>query len=227
VGFAIPINLAKTLLPELKQFGKIRWGFLGVSIQEMTPALAQAFGIEGKKGVVVNQVLAGQPAERAGLKTGDVIVGFDGMTIDDVRDLQRKVGRTPIGTSAVVKVIRKGSPEDFTVKIGQLPETGVSAAAEPPKKELGLTVEALDLEKAKKFKLKEEEGLVVTEVAKDSPAARAGLQPGDLIREVNQQPVSSLEDYGRSLGTPLSGGIDLFLVKRGTAFLYVAVRPKN
>ncbi len=225
VGFAIPINLAKTLLPELKQFGKIRWGFLGVSIQELTPALARAFGVE-KKGVLVNQVIAGQPAERAGLKAGDVIVGFDGMTVEDVRDLQRKVGRTAIGTTALVKLMRKGNPEELTVRVGQLPEPS-APTPERPKKELGLTVEALDQEKAKKFKLKEDEGLVVTEVAKDSPAARAGLQPGDLIKEVNQQPVSSLEEYSRSLGSPSNGGIDLFLVKRGPAFLYVAVRPKT
>ncbi len=226
VGFAIPINLAKTLLPELKQFGKIRWGFLGVSIQELTPALAQAFGVEVKKGVLINQVMAGHPAAQAGLKVGDVIVGFDGMVIEDVRDLQRKVGRTSIGTAAVVKVIRKGSPEEVTVNIGQLPEQA-ALTPEPPKKELGLTVEALDQEKAKKFKLKEEEGLVVTEVVKNSPAARAGLQPGDLIKEVNQQPVSSLEEYSRSLGMASGSGIDLFLIKRGPSFVYVAVRPKS
>ena len=226
VGFAIPINLAKTLLPELKEHGKIRWGFLGVSIQELTPTLAKALGVEGTKGVLVNQAVPGQPAQQAGLRQGDIIVGFDGMTIVDVRDLQRKVGRTPIGKSSVVTVVRNGKADEFSVRIGELPEQRV-AAAEAPKKELGLTVEVLDQEKAKKFKLKEEEGLVVTDIAKNGPAARAGLQPGDLVKEVNQRPVSSLDEYSRYLGEPIKEGIDLFLIKRGSAVFYVAVRSKG
>ncbi len=226
VGFAIPINLAKTLLPELKEHGKIRWGFLGVSIQELTRPLAKALGVEETKGVLVNQIVPGQPAQQAGLRQGDVIVEFDGMTIADVRELQRKVGRTPIGKTSIVKVVRKGETQEFSIRIAELPEQGM-VAAEAPKKELGLTVEALDQEKAKKFKLREEEGLVVTDVVKNSPAARAGLQPGDLIKEVNQRPVLSLEEYSRYLGEPTKGGIDLFLIKRGVAVFYVAVRSKG
>ena len=226
VGFAIPINLAKSVLPELKERGKVLWGFLGVSIQELTPALAQALGVEGTKGALVNGVIPGQPAEQAGLRLGDIIVGFDGMTIMDVRDLQRKVGRSQIGKTSLVKVIRKGREEEMSIRVGEfLGQTVV--AAEPPKKDLGLTVEALDQGKAKEFKLKEEVGVVVTEVAKNGPAAHAGLRPGDLIKEVNQQRVSSLEEYRRSLGESMKGGMELFLVKRGDAVFYVAVRPKG
>ena len=226
VGFAIPINLAKTILPELKEYGKIRWGFLGVTIQQLTATLAQALGAEGTKGVLVNGVVPKQAAERAGLKPGDIIIGFDGMTTENVRDLQRKVGRTPIGRTSVVKIIRKGTTEEIPIQVGELPQQAV-VAAEPPKRDLGLTVEALDQDKAKKFKLKEDEGLVVTDVAKNGPGAQAGLQPGDLIKEVNQQPVSSLEEYRHSLDQSMKGGIDLFLVKRGEAVFYVAVRQKG
>lgn len=226
VGFAIPINLAKTLLPELKEHGKIRWGFLGVSIQELTLNLAQALGVEGTKGVLVNSVIAGQPAEQAGLRPGDIIVGFDNMTITDVRDLQRKVGRAPIGKTSLVKVIRKGKEEELSIRVGEFPDRTM-AAAEPLKKDLGLTVEALDQAKAKEFKLKEERGLVVTDVAKNGPAAQAGLRAGDLIKEFNQEPVSSIEEYRRLLGESMKGGIDLFLVKRGEAVFFVAVRSKG
>ena len=226
VGFAIPINLAKTLLPELKEYGKIRWGFLGVSIQELTATLAQALGVEGTKGVLVNGMVPKQAAERAGLRLGDIITGFDGMTIDNVRDLQRKVGRTPIGQTSVVKIIRKGTTEEIPIQVGELPQQTV-VSAEPPRKDLGFTVEILDQDKAKKFKLKEDEGLVVTDVVKSGPGAQAGLQPGDLIKEVNQQPVSSLEEYRRSLGESMKGRIDLFLIKRGPAVFYVAVRSKG
>jgi len=226
VGFAIPINLAKTLLPELKEYGKIRWGFLGVSIQELTATLAQALGVEGTKGVLVNGMVPKQAAERAGLRPGDIITGFDGMTIDNVRDLQRKVGRTPIGQTSVVKIVRKGTTEEIPIQVGELPQQTV-VSAEPPRKDLGFTVEMLDQDKAKKFKLKEDEGLVVTDVVKSGPGAQAGLQPGDLIKEVNQQPVSSLEEYRRSLGESMKGRIDLFLIKRGPAVFYVAVRSKG
>jgi len=226
VGFAIPINLAKTLLPELKEYGKIRWGFLGVSIQELTATLAQALGVEGTKGVLVNGMVPKQAAERAGLRPGDIITGFDGMTIDNVRDLQRKVGRTPIGQTSVVKIIRKGTTEEIPIQVGELPQQTV-ASVEPPRKDLGFTVETLDQDKAKKFKLKEDEGLVVTDVAKSGPGAQAGLQPGDLIKEVNQQPVSSLEEYRRFLGESMKGRIDLLLIKRGEAVFYVAVRSKG
>jgi serine protease Do len=226
VGFAIPINLAKTLLPELKEHGKIRWGFLGVTIQELTATLAQALGVEGTKGVLVNGVVPKGPAERAGLRPGDIITGFDGMTIDNVRDLQRKVGRTPIGQTSVVKIIRKGTTEEIPIQVGELPQQTV-ASAEPPRKDLGFTVEMLDQDKAKKFKLKEDEGLVVTDVVKNGPGAQAGLQPGDLIKEVNQQPVSSLEEYRRSLGESMKGRIDLLLIQRGEAVFYVAVRSKG
>jgi len=226
VGFAIPINLAKTVLPELKERGKVRWGFLGVTIQELTSTLAQALGVEGMKGALVNGINPGQPAEQAGLKPGDIIVVFDGRPIDDVRDLQRKVGRAEVGHTALVKVIRKGREEEFSVRVGELPAQ-TTAAAEPLKKDLGLTVETLDQGKAKEFKLKEETGLVVTEVAKNGPAAQAGLRPGDLIKEVNQQPVFSIEEYRRLLGESRKGGIDLLLVKRADAAFYVAVRSKE
>jgi len=226
VGFAIPINLAKTLLPELKEYGKIRWGFLGVTIQELTATLAQALGVEGTKGVLVNGVVPKEPAERAGLRSGDIIIGFDGMTIENVGDLQRKVGRTPIGQTSVVKIIRKGTTEEVPIHVGELPQQTV-AFAEPPRKDLGFTVEMLDQDKAKKFKLKEDEGLVVTDVVKSGPGAQAGLQPGDLIKEVNQRPVSSLEEYRRSLGESMKGRIDLFLIQRGAAVFYVAVRSKG
>ncbi len=226
VGFAIPINFVKTLLPELREYGKIRWGFLGVSIQELTPTLAQALAAEGTKGVLVNRILPGQPAEVAGMRAGDIIVGFDGMTIVDLRDLQRKVGRTPIGKYSTIKVIRKGKTEELSIQIGELPDQRM-VAAEPPKKDLGLTVETLDHARAKEFKLKDEEGLVVTEVAKNGPAAHAGLRPGDLIKEVNQQSVSSVDEYRRMLNETAKGGPDLFLVKRGEAVFFVAIRSKG
>lgn len=225
VGFAIPINLVKALLPELRERGKVGWGFLGVTIQDLNEGLAQALGFEGKKGALVNNVLPGKPAEAAGVRRGDVIIAFDGKAIEDVRDLQRTVGRTPVGKEVKVQVFRQGKVKELLIKVGEFPEPAVAATA-PPKKDLGLVVEELDTEKAKKFKVKEVEGLIVTEVAKGSPAARGGVRPGDLIKEVNRREVTSLEEYNRALAES-SQGIDLFLVQRGEAFLFIAVKAKG
>jgi serine protease Do len=227
VAFAIPINLAKRLLPQLQATGRVAWGFLGVGIQDLTHELAQAVRAPEAKGVLVNNVLPGQPAEAAGVKRGDVIVGFDGTAIENVRTLQRAVSFTPVGKAVEVQVVRGGRQEMLTVKVGEAAAAEGKAAAAPARRELGLTVEELDAERAKQFKLREdEEGLVVTDVAKGGPAASAGLRPGDLIREVNRRSVRSVEGY-RSALTREEGGLDLLLVQRGEGYLYVAVKPKT
>jgi serine protease Do len=226
VAFAIPVNLAKSLLPELQTRGRIAWGFLGVSIQDLTQDLAKAMGIPETKGALVNNVLSGQPAEAAGIRRGDVIVAFDGKPVSDVRALQRLVGFSSVGKRAEVQLFRGGKLETVTVKVGEAASAERPAATAPARRDLGMTVEELDAEKAKKFKLREgEEGLVVSDVAKGGPAASAGVRAGDLIREVNRREVRSLEGY-RSVLRKEEGEADLFLLKRGEAHFYVAVRPK-
>ena len=227
VAFAIPINLAKSLLPELQARGRIAWGFLGVSIQEVTQELATAMGIPENKGALVNNVLAGQPAEAAGIKRGDIIVQFDGKAVSNVRVLQRAVSFTPVGKQVEVQVIRGGKLETLTVMVGEAATAERRTAAAPARRDLGMMVEELDAEKVKKFKLREgEEGLVVSDVAKGGPAASAGIRAGDLIREVNRREVRSLEGYRSALRHD-EGEVDLFLLQRGQANFYVAVKPKT
>lgn len=224
VGFAIPINLAKTLLPQLRERGKVAWGFLGVTIQDLSEDLSQALGFHGTKGALVNSVLPGQPAAASGIKQGDIIIAFDGKAVEDVRDLQRMVGKTPVGKEANVRIFRQGKFEERLVKVGEFPDQVMTA--DLPRKELGVTIEELDAEKAKRFRVKEEQGLIVTEVTKGGPAAKGGIRPGDLIKEVNRQEVKSLEEYQQALHDS-SSGIDLFLVKRGEAFLYIAIKARG
>jgi len=227
VAFAIPINLAKSLLPELQTRGRIAWGFLGVSIQDVTQELAKAMGVPDVKGALVNNVLAGQPAEMAGIKRGDIIVQFDGKAISTVRALQRAVSFTPVGKQVEVQIFRGGKLETMTVKVGEAATAERRAAAPPARRDLGMTVEELDAEKVKKFKLREgEEGLIVSDVVKGGPAASAGIRAGDLIREVNRREVRSLEGY-RSVLRRDEGEGDLFLLQRGQAHIYVAVKPKT
>lgn len=227
VAFAIPITLAKSLLPELQTKGRIAWGFLGVSIQELNPDVAKAMGSPETKGALVNNVLSGQPAEAAGIKRGDIIVAFDGKSIPNVRALQRAVSFTAVGKEVKLQLFRGGKAETVTVKVGEAATAERPQSAAPARRDLGMTVEELDAEKAKKFKLREgEEGLVVTDVAKAGPAAGAGVRAGDLIREVNRREVRSLEGYRGALRRD-EGEVDLFLLKRGEGYVYVAVKPKT
>ncbi len=227
VAFAIPVNLAKSLLPDLQTRGRIAWGFLGVSIQDLTQDLAKAIGISETKGALVNNVLSGQPAEAAGIKRGDIIVAFDGKSVPDVRALQRAVSFTSVGKQVPVQVFRGGKLETMTVKVGEAGAVESQASAAAARRDLGMTVEELDAERAKKFKLREdEEGLVVTDVAKGGPAAGAGVRAGDLVREVNRRDVRSPEDF-RSALRKGEGEVDLFLLKRGEAYVYIAVKPKT
>ena len=227
VAFAIPVNLAKSLLPELQTRGRIAWGFLGVSIQDMTQTLANAMGFRETRGALVNNVLSGQPAESAGIKRGDIIVAFGGKPISDVRTLQRAVGFSSVGKQVEVRVFRGGKLETVTVTVGEAGTAERRSSAAPARRDLGMTIEELDTEKAKKFKLREdEEGLVVTDVTKDGPAASAGVRAGDLVREVNRRDVRSLESFRGALRKG-EGEVDLFLLKRGEAYVYVAVIPKT
>ena len=227
VAFAIPINLAKSLLPELQARGRIAWGFLGVSIQDVTQEVAKAMGVPEVKGALVNNVLAGQPAEAAGMKRGDIILQFDGKAIANVRALQRAVSFTAVGKQVELQIFRGGKLETLTVKVGEAATAERRAAAPPARRDLGMTVEELDAEKAKKFKLREgEEGLVVSDVAKGGPASSAGIRSGDLIREVNRREVRSLEGYRSALRRD-EGEVDLLLLQRGQSHIYVAVKPKT
>ena len=227
VAFAIPVNLAKSLLPELQTRGRIAWGFLGVSIQDLTQDLAKAIGFQETKGALVNNVLSGQPADSAGIRRGDIIVGFDGKPVSDVRALQRAVSFTSVGKQVEVQVFRGGKLERVMVKVGEAGTTGRRESTAPARRDLGMSVEELDAEKAKKFKLREdEEGVVVTDVTRGGPAASAGVRAGDLVREVNRRDVRSLESFRGALRTG-EGEVDLFLLKRGEAYVYIAVKPKT
>lgn len=229
VGFAIPINLAKGLLPELRARGKIAWGFLGVGIQNLTEDMARGLDLKEAKGALVNNILPGMPAGAAGVRRGDVIVGFDGNEIPDVRALQRIVSRTPVGKQAELRVLRGGVPHTLTVTVAEAgagPRGGAGTPAAA--RDLGLLVQELDAGLAKKFKLeKDADGLVVTEVAKGSPAAAAGLRPGDLVREVNRQSVDSVQDYRKALRRDPPDVPDVLLIKRGESYFYVAMKPKT
>lgn len=230
IGFAIPINLAKSILPQLRERGKVTWGFLGVGIQDIDSQLAQALEMPEKKGALVTNVLPGLAAEKAGLKRGDVILEYDGDPIEDVRDLQRRVARTAKGKRVKIKILRQGSVASLTAAVGEFTQEVLVRREEspepPPRDVLGLSLEELTPEIAKRFKLSMDEGVVVTEVTEGSAAARAGVRPGDLLAEVDQKPVKSLEEVRQAL-KGWTRQSHLVLIQRGDSYFYVAIRKQG
>jgi len=226
IGFAIPINMAKEILDQLKK-GKVVRGWLGVMIQKITPELKDKLGLENEKGALVADVSSGGPAEKAGIQRGDVVVSFDGKKIDEMKDLPYIVASTPIGKTVSVEVIRKGRKRLFDVKIGELKEERKDVEEEGKsgtEERLGLKVEELTPQLAKDLGLAETEGLVIVQVDGNSPAAEAGLRPGDIILELDQHVAKDPADFLKRIERYKEGDTLLFLIKRGDSTLYVTVK---
>ncbi len=227
IGFAIPINMAKDLLPQLKK-GKVVRGWLGVMIQKITPELKEKLGLKDEKGALVADVTRGGPADKAGIKRGDVIISFDGKKIEEMNDLPYIVASTPVNKVVTVEVIRKGKNKKFRVKIGRLKEEGKAQAEETEgKPELGMTVEQLTPQLAQRLGVRESTGLVVVQVEASSPAAEAGIMARDIILEIDQEPLHNLDEFHKKIGKYDKGDTILFLIKRGDATLYLTLKiPK-
>jgi len=225
IGFAIPINMAKDIAPQLQEKGHVTRGWLGVSIQEMTPELAKSFGLTDNKGALVAQVMTGSPAEKAGIEQGDVIVEFDGKAISESKDLPQVVASTPVGKSVNVKLLRNGKTLDRSVKVSEM-EENVAVANAPAHKTLGITVQNLTPEMARRLRINTDSGVVVTGVEPGSPAANAGIQTGDVIREVNRKPVKDVDDLRQKVEQAKDQNNILLLVKRGENNMFAAVTPK-
>jgi serine protease Do len=223
IGFAIPVNMAKELLPQLKK-GKVVRGWLGVLVQPITAELREKLNLKDDKGALVADVTKGGPAEKVGIERGDVIVSFNGKEIKEMRDLPFAVASTQVGKTVHVEVIRKGEKKSFEVKIGELKDEQAPVVAEEESPKLGMSVEELTPELAKSLGLTERSGIVVVQVEDDSPAAAAGLRPGDVVLEIDQSSVKSIEDFNRKIETYKKGDTILLLVKRRGATLFLTLR---
>ena len=223
IGFAIPVNMAKDLLPQLKK-GEVVRGWLGVMIQKINSALKDKLRLKDEKGALVADVIADSPAEKAGLKRGDVIVSFDGKEIQETHELPYIVASTPVGKKVKVEVIRNGRKKSFDVKIGILKGDKESAVVSEARPNLGLTIKEITPELARNLRLSETSGLVVFQVEDNSPAAEAGIRPGDIILEVDQDPVKDIAQFNNKVETFKPGDTILFLIKRRGATLYLTVK---
>jgi serine protease Do len=225
IGFAIPVNMAKEIVPQLKEKGHVTRGWLGVGIQKITPELAKSFGLKDEKGALVSQVVKGGPADKAGIETGDVIVEFDGKIVADSNDLPRMVAPLPVGKTVSVKVSRSGNVADREVKIGQLEEQKEEVANASTRKPLGMTVQNITPEIAKGLGLKSEAGVVVANVIPGSPAAQADIRSGDVIQQVNKKPVKNVEDFKQRIENAKDQETVLLLIQRGESTLFAALTP--
>jgi serine protease Do len=228
IGFAIPIDMAKEVLPQLKDRGTVTRGWLGVSIQQITPELAKTFGLKQPNGALVSDVVDGSPADKAGLKQGDVIVEFNGKKIKSSSELPHIVGSTNVGKEVGMKVVRDGEEVALQVKVGELKDEQLAALAPSSmKSKLGIDIQQLTPELSRRFGIKDDKGVVVTGVEPESPGEAAGLQPGDLILEINRAKVATVSQARRALDKARPDEPTVVLVKREGNTRYVVIRSEG
>jgi len=224
IGFAIPINAAHQVLPQLQETGRVVRGWLGVSVQQITPDLAESFGLPDPQGALVADVLDDSPAAEAGLRRGDVILAFDGKEIKDMNDLPRFVAATPVGREVPVEIFRDGKKKRLQVKVGRLEEGSAGTSKPAAEDRLGLTVVDLTPEASRKYQLQSDHGALVSSVDQDGPAADSNLRAGDLVLEINGREVRSAKEFHKSLEGAGKGNVLRFLVQRGDSLFYTTLK---
>jgi serine protease Do len=231
IGFAIPANMARNVMDQIIHGGKVSRAFLGVLIQPVTPDLAKAFKLGKSEGALISDVSANSPAERAGLKAGDIVTKLDNQTIPDSRALQLAIGQMTPGRTVRLTVVRDGTERQYSVTLGEQPadrsESAATSGGTTAERALdGVSLETLTPELARQFGISTNtKGVLVRRIDRDSAAAQAGLEQGDVIVEVNRQPVNSIEQVNRLLQETTTGNALLFMNRNGRT-LYVAIPTK-
>jgi len=223
IGFAIPINKAKHILESIVKYGKVAWPWIGIYMQELTPELSQKFGVE--KGVLVADVIKDSPAEKAGIQAGDVVEKVNGKDVSSPLELKNEVLKAEIGKPITLMVIRQGKKMEIIITPTEKPEK-ITLTKEKAVEEklLGIAVSGLTPDLRQKYDIKEdEEGVVITEVKENSPAAQVGLSPGDMIKEINQHPIKDLDDFKAAMQKAEPGDVVLLRVRHGVWTMFVTL----
>lgn len=224
IGFAIPSSMTKSVMDSLQKQGKVIRGWTGISLQELTPELANAFGAKGVAGVLVADVMEGGPAAKAKLERGNIITNYDGNPIINPMQLRMLVAGTAPGTTVKLTVLKEGHARDVAVTVGELPKEVARAGRNDLEGEhalAGITVEPIPGDRSGR----NINGMRVNEVNPESPAAMTGLRPGDIIREINRKPVKSVQDFERLAEQLGPKDQALLLVTRGNATLFLSISP--
>ena len=233
IGFAIPSNMAKSVMNSLIEYGKVVRGWIGVSIQEVTQDLAKEFGLAEAKGALVADVMDGSPASKAKLERGDIITVYNGATIRDPGKLRALVAETTPGTNVTISIVRDKKVQEITLTIGEQPKDlaktsrGGSDGSKGQHALTGITVENVANQSERFGRSKGQSGVVVTDIEADSPAERAGLRTGDIIHEINRKPVKDVRDFERLVDQLSPNSPVLLLLNRGNATIFLSVNPRG
>jgi len=231
IGFAVPSNMTRLVMNQLVDKGKVTRGWLGVTIQELTPELSQKFGLKNEKGALVGDVAKGSPAEKSGIKRGDIILEYNGKKISDVGNLRNMVAQSKVGSEIPIAILRSGKEYAVKVVIVELPkEIAEATPGNVPEDSnfeglSGLTAMELSREIARQLGLhKDEKGVVVVRVEAGSPAEEAGIRKGDVIQEIDRKRIEGLNDYNKAVSGIKPGDAALLFVNRGGKKFYVTIK---
>jgi serine protease Do len=221
IGFAIPISMAKTILPDLKSKGKVTRGWLGVSVQDISEDMVKSMKLKDRSGALISDVFKGDPADKAGLKVGDIVNEINGKPIKDMHELLLMIAGFRIGETIKVKIIREGQEKIIPITIAERTEKSELASARQSGEAFGMAVQEITPEIAQHLGLSIKKGIIVVDVQEGSVAEEVGIQPQDIILQVNKIKITTLKEYQKEIAkTGEKGGI-LLLIKRGKATFFV------
>jgi len=227
IGFAVPINLAKDILKDLKAKGHVTRGWLGLAIQDITPDMADNLKLKDRRGALVGQVFPGEPADKAGIKAGDIIIAIAGRPVQDTHELLRIVAALPIGKKVVVRIVRDGQENDMEVVTGERKDAREMAAGGKLVEQMGMTLQEITPEMARNLGLSEKGGIVISRVNPNSPAEEAGLKAGDIILKVNRASIQGMKDFTDEIARSSKQETLLLLIKREDATMFLTLRRGN
>lgn len=227
IGFAIPINMAREILEDLKTSGRVTRGWLGITVQDITEEISANLKLKNSQGALVSQVLEGEPGDKAGMKAGDIIIGIDGKPVTSTKDLLKIVAALKVGKKVQVRTLRDGREMMLSAVIGERKDAREIAAKEPVHQQLGMTVQEVTPEIARNLGRKVQGGVIITRIRPGSAADDAGLKIQDIILQINRARIRTLKDYQNALSRGPENNTWLLLVQRGDASFFVTLEVEK